>query len=187
MASRWLRNRHNVKCWQRTSVHEGGKRHKQKFVTQTTSSMNSAATVSVCWLLIKTDHDQFCLNVTSYTYRGHNISVFTPPESYRLLQSQDYPSVPCVLPYNFIFHHRDNNNNNNNLGTESVMKLLAVNFHPPSLLGQNILPACSSKTLKSASTRFHPYLHTAIPLPTREIGSVITTCWEKPRCTNFLW
>jgi hypothetical protein len=46
--------------------------------------MSSAATVSVRWLLTQTDHDQSCLNVTNYTYRGHNISVFTPPESYLL-------------------------------------------------------------------------------------------------------
>ena len=105
--------------------------------------MNSAAPVSVRWLLTQTDHDQSYLNVTNYTYRGHNISVFTPLESYLLLQFQTYSPVPCVLPYNFLFHRRNNNNNNNNnnLGTESIMKLLALNFHPSFLLDQNILPS----------------------------------------------
>jgi len=131
----WLSNWRNVKCWQRTSVHEGGKRHKQKFVTQTTSSMDEQCRDSLSPLA----HNTHFIN---YTYRGHNMSVFTPPESYLLLQFQDYPSVPCVLPYTFLFHHRNNNNNNNNnLETESVMKILVVNFHQTPLSHQNILPS----------------------------------------------
>jgi hypothetical protein len=75
--------------------------------------MNSAAIVSARWLVTQTGQEQYCLNITNYTYRG-DISVLTPPESYLLLQVQDYPSIPGALPYNFLFHHRNNNNNNNN-------------------------------------------------------------------------
>jgi len=51
----WLRNWRNFKCWQRTSVREGGKKHQQKFVTQTTSSMDEQCRDCLSPLALNTD------------------------------------------------------------------------------------------------------------------------------------